>query len=164
MLCHAAEEAPPAPALQRIQIRAACVTDIPALLALIAPGVQAGRVLPRTRRALATSLRDVAVLCRDGAPVAVGQASLIDEALAEIRLLEGGSARERASLLAHMQASLVALGAERILAMTDDPGFFATKGYQAARVEAHAAKWEGQCLRCPRQPLCCLQAVTTTLR
>lgn len=164
MAGHVAEEAPPQSDLTHLQVRPACVGDIPQILALVAPGIQAGRVLPRTRRQVATAVRDILLLCRGGVPVAVGQASLIEETLGEVHVLEGGTKRDRAVLLRHLSAGLEALGAEQLIAMSDDPAWFLDRGFSRTSIARHKAKWEGHCLRCPRHPLCCLEAVEKPLR
>ncbi len=148
---------------QRSRIRPATVADIPAVLRLIAPGVAAGRVLPRTPRAIATTLRDVLLVERGGQMVGVGWAGLIEDGLAEVKALEAPLQADRDLLLTHLLDGLVEMGAASVLMMTDAPDAFVPHGFVPTQAQQHPSKWQGQCLRCPRQPMCCLEAMQKSL-
>ena len=130
------------------------VSDIPAMMALMAPHIRAERLLPRTPRQVVERLREYWVARRDGQIVGVGSLSLVDVDLAEVGVIAGESDGVERTLLDHLLADARALGVPRAFVLTDKPDLFEGCGFRPTSLDALPQKRDRQCLHCSRLATC----------
>lgn len=134
--------------------RKATASDIPVIVAMLAPHARAGRALPRTHRSVAEDLRDWTVAIIGGRIVGAASVGLVDVDLAEIGVVVGQDDDTESGLIDAILSEAGALGVSRIFVATDDPAPYEAWGFQQRPVATIPEKRDRQCLRCPRMPRC----------
>jgi N-acetylglutamate synthase-like GNAT family acetyltransferase len=145
------------------QLRRPTLQDVPAITAFLADAARAGRILPRSARAVAERLRDTVVVHRGTELVGVGSLSLVDLHLAEITLAVGADAAVQGALVLALLRDARALGAGRVFATTDEPAACLAAGFERVSLESIPEKRDRQCLRCANAPRCRKTAVAIDL-
>ena len=153
----------PAPSspLPGVAVRAAVLSDVSQLEALMAPYVATGDLLPRSNYDLCRHIKEYVVaeaLLEGGAIVGCGSLKVYSVALAEVAGLAvradwQGSGIGRA-LLEALLAEARAYGLAEVLALTRKPTFFQKLGFVTAEREHFPLKVWADCARCPRQNCC----------
>ena len=147
--------------LPGVVVRAAVLSDVAQLEALMAPYVATGDLLPRSNYDLCRHIKEYVVaeaLLEGGAIVGCGSLKVYSVALAEVAGLAvradwQGSGIGRA-LLEALLAEARAYGLAEVLALTRKPTFFHKLGFVAAEREHFPLKVWADCARCPRQNCC----------
>jgi amino-acid N-acetyltransferase len=140
------------------EIRAASLSDIPQLLALINAYASQGIMLPRTEFEMAENIRDFHVAFEDGRLVACGALHFYTSTSGEVRSLavepglkSKGIGRQ---LMERLEQEARAHGLHSLFAFTYVPGFFRKLGYEEVdRGELPLKAWK-DCLRCPKFQAC----------
>jgi len=149
-------------------VRAATLSDVPQLEALMAPFVATGDLLPRSAYDLCRHIKEYVVAeAPDGSVVACGSLKVYSLDLAEVAGLavredHQGTGLGRA-LVEAVVAEARALGLGVVLALTRKPAFFFRLGFEPADRESFPLKVWADCQRCPRQHSCDEVAVALTL-
>lgn len=149
-------------------VRAARLSDVPALELLMAPFVASGDLLPRSTYDLCRHIKEYMVAeAADGAVVACGSLKIYSLQLAEVAGLavrddyQGmGLGRE---LVDRLVAEARSAGLGVVLALTRKPVFFFRMGFEPAQRESFPLKVWADCQRCPRQHACDEVAVALPL-
>lgn len=137
-----------------VALRRPTVTDVPAMIALMAPHIRAERLLPRTPRQVLERLREYWVASRDESVVGVASLSLVDFDLAEIGVVAGETRELEQTLLQRVLDEARSLGVPRAFVLTDDPAIFEDCGFRPTTLDALPEKRDRQCLHCPRVATC----------
>lgn len=137
-----------------IALRRPTVSDVPAMVALMAPHIRAERLLPRTPRQVVERLREYWVASNKDEIIGVGSLSLVDFDLAEVGVVAGHSADIERRLLEVLLADARALGVNRAFVLTDTPALFEDCGFRPTTLDALPQKRDRQCLHCPRLATC----------
>lgn len=146
-----------------LALRKPNVSDVPAMISLMAPHMRTARLLPRTPRQVLQHLREYQLVEQDGAVVGVGSLSLVDFDLAEVGALAGNSEAVEQLLLDHLLDEARALGVSRAFVLTDDPTPFEACGFRMTTLDALPQKRDRQCLHCPRVATCTQVALERVL-
>jgi amino-acid N-acetyltransferase len=149
-------------------IRAALLTDIPALLALINDYASQGVMLPRTEFEMAENIRDFQIALEDGRLVACGALHFYTATSGEVRSLavEPGLKTRGIGrrLMETLEAEARANDLQSLFAFTYVAGFFRKLGYEEVdRGELPLKAWK-DCLRCPKFQACDEIAMLKRLR
>lgn len=137
-----------------VALRRPTVTDVPAMISLMAPHIRAERLLPRTPRQVVERLRDYLVAVRGDEVIGVGSLSLVDFDLAEVGVVAGESIDLERRLLIQLVDEARALGVPRAFVLTNDPSLFEDCGFRPTTLDALPQKRDRQCLHCPRLATC----------
>ncbi len=137
-----------------IDLRRPTVSDVPAMISLMAPHIRAERLLPRTPRQVVERLREYWVAARADTIIGVGSLSLVDFDLAEVGVVAGESSDVERRLLDALLADARALGVPRAFVLTSDPALFEDCGFRPTTLDALPQKRDRQCLHCPRLATC----------
>lgn len=149
-------------------VRAAQLSDVPQLEALMAPYVATGDLLPRSNYDLCRHIKEYVVAEAPGGEiVGCGSLKVYSRALAEVAGLAvrpdwQGTGVGRA-LLDQLVAEARAHGLAELLALTRKPAFFHKAGFVAAEREHFPLKVWADCARCSRQNCCDEVAVVLRL-
>lgn len=144
--------------MKPITVRQARLVDVPAMLVVLEPYIQAGEILPRTEEDIYRSLREWAVAESGGRIVGVGSLLIMWRDLGEIRSLvidpayQGQGIGRR--LIEHLVAEARALELPRLFALTRKPGFFLKLGFQLTRLNELPRKVQRDCVFCPKFHAC----------
>ncbi len=148
-------------------IRKATFQDVDVIESLLAPRAKVGTVLPRSREDIESSLRDFFVYESEGRVLGTCSLVHIAEKLVEVRSLVVDSAFGRKGLgTALVQACIddaLALGYERIFALTYVVPVFVKLGFHVANVSELPDKIWKDCQSCPKQNNCDETAVIRDL-
>ncbi len=150
------------------EIRAASLTDIPALLALINDYASQGIMLPRTEFEMAENIRDFQIAFDEGRLVACGALHFYTATSGEVRSLavEPGLKTKGIGrkLMETLEREARAHDLQSLFAFTYVPGFFRKLGYEEVdRGELPLKAWK-DCLRCPKFQACDEIAMLKRLR
>lgn len=141
-----------------IQIRAATVRDVSAMLQIINDYAAGQVMLSRSPLSLYENLRDFLVADREGEILGCGALHVVWGDLAEIRSIavrpnmkgQGLGMRLAQSLLEQAGALLL----PRVFAFTYSPGFFHKLGFREVTHNELPHKVFGDCLNCPKFNAC----------
>jgi len=141
--------------------RPATPKDVERMLALMAPHVAAGDLLPRTPEDVRERLHEFLLLEGNGTErrlVGVGALHRYDAEMAEIRSLAVDPAWTGQGCGRFLASGLIekarAEGHERLIALTRRPAFFERLGFSRTHLDALPEKVTRDCILCPRR-LCC---------
>lgn len=146
-------------------IRPARASDVAGLLALMAPQIAAGNLLPRNRQDILARLGEFLVL-ESGADGSSRRREILGvvalhhygSGLAEVRSLTIAPGHEGRGLGRRLLAALLARarkeGVRRLIALTRAPGFFERSGFDRSSLEALPEKVARDCLFCPKRTAC----------
>ena len=141
--------------------RPATPKDVERMLALMAPHVAAGDLLPRTPEDVRERLHEFLLLEGNGTEgrlVGVGALHRYDTEMAEIRSLAVDPAWTGQGCGRFLASGLIekarAEGHERLIALTRRPAFFERLGFSRTHLDALPEKVTRDCILCPRR-LCC---------
>jgi N-acetylglutamate synthase-like GNAT family acetyltransferase len=141
--------------------RPAAPADIEGMLALMAPHVAAGNLLPRTPEEVRARLHEFLLLEGHGTErrlVGCGALHRYDAEMAEIRSLAvdaGWTGKGYGRLLASgLIEKARSEGHDRLIALTRRPAFFESLGFARTHLDALPEKVTRDCVLCPRR-LCC---------
>lgn len=137
-----------------VELRRPTVSDVPAMVALMAPHIRAERLLPRTPRQVVERLREYWVAARADTVIGVGSLSLVDFDLAEIGVVAGESSAVERHLLETLLFEARTLGVGRAFVLTHDPRLFEDCGFRPTTLDALPQKRDLQCLHCNRLATC----------
>jgi amino-acid N-acetyltransferase len=141
-----------------VALRAAVLTDVPQLEALMAPYVQTGDLLPRSNYDLCRHIKEYVVAEGAGEVIGCGSLKVYSCDLAELAALAVREDWQRAgvggALLAALIAEARAHGLAEVLALTRKPEFFVKLGFAAAEREHFPLKVWADCVKCPRNTCC----------
>ena len=151
-----------------VEIRAASMRDIPALLTLINDYAAKGIMLPRTEFEMAENIRDFVIALAGPHVVACGALHFYSPAVAEIRSLavhpdwkHHGLGRQ---IVQSLEKEAVEHNLVSLFAFTYVDGFFKKLGYDVVdRGELPLKAWK-DCLRCPKFTACDEIAMLKRLR
>ena len=152
---------------QAVVTRAATPEDIPAMVALMAPYIAAGDLLPRTPADLERAIERYVVACeRDGTLLGMGALKPYDAGLAEvIALAVHASAQGRGvgqAIVQRLVRRAAELGVGEVFALTRVPGFFHRLGFLTVEKGRFPLKVWLDCARCARRHCCDETAVHLT--
>jgi N-acetylglutamate synthase-like GNAT family acetyltransferase len=139
--------------------RAAAPDDIPAMVALMAPYIATGDLLPRTPTDLERDIAQYSVACEPNGPV-LGMGALKPYAvgLAEVIALAvqvGAQGRGVGQTIVERLVRRAAeLGIEEVFALTRVPGFFHRLGFTTVEKGRFPLKVWSDCARCARRHCC----------
>lgn len=147
--------------------RAAVPDDIPAMVALMAPYIATGDLLPRTPADLERDIAQYVVACeRDGAVLGMGALKPYAAALAEVIALAvhpGAQGRGVGQAIVERLVRRAAdLGVGEVFALTRVPGFFHKQGFVTVEKGRFPLKVWFDCARCARRHCCDETAVHLT--
>jgi amino-acid N-acetyltransferase len=135
-----------------VVLRAARLSDVPAIHALLREQAAAGNLLPRTQENLVRHVRDFVVAERDGVLAAVGALEIMGPDLGEVRSLAVAPAFHRQGLGERVTRALLeqarAVGLKRVMALTYVPGFFARLGFEVVSKDDLPEKVWQVCVKC----------------
>ena len=138
--------------------RAASLSDVPGLEALMAPFVATGDLLPRSSYDLSRHIKEYVVVEAGGEIVACGSLKIYSPELAEIAGLAVRDDWQGRGLGRAVVDALIAeartLGLSRVFGLTRKPAFFVRLGFGPAEKEQFPQKVWADCARCPRQSCC----------
>jgi amino-acid N-acetyltransferase len=141
-----------------IEIRAARLTDIPALLDLINTYASGGIMLPRTEFEMAENIRDFLVAVEDGRLAGCGALHFYTPYSGEVRSLAVDPGLKTKGigrmLVEALEAEARANELHSLFAFTYVDGFFRKLGFDVIdRGELPLKAWK-DCLRCPKFQAC----------
>jgi amino-acid N-acetyltransferase len=141
-----------------IEIRAARLTDIPALLDLINTYASGGIMLPRTEFEMAENIRDFLVAIEDGRLAGCGALHFYTPYSGEVRSLAVDPGLKTKGigrmLVEALEAEARANELHSLFAFTYVDGFFRKLGFDVIdRGELPLKAWK-DCLRCPKFQAC----------
>ena len=143
---------------EQVVYRSAVFADVEALYHLLSAYAKDGFMLPRARSVLYETLRDFIVAEADGVVVGVGALHFLWDRLAEVRSLAIAPAWAKKGLGSEIVRRLEEQGAQYgvtlYFALTYQPGFFASCGYEKADKEMLPQKVWKECVYCPKYPDC----------
>ncbi|NLV74739.1 MAG: N-acetyltransferase [Chloroflexi bacterium] len=141
-----------------MELRRMTVRDVPRMANLINGYAALGQMLPRSQHKLYQFLRDFVGAWHDEELIGVGAVALVWEALGEIRSLavvpdwrRRGVGRQ---LINYLLDDARELGLTRVFALTYQPEFFKSMGFDFIEREMLPHKIWGDCLDCPKFPNC----------
>ncbi len=150
------------------RIRAATITDVPAIHDLLETYASKGNLLPRSMNEIYRHLRDFFVIEVSGRIAAIGALEIFTEDLGEVRSLVVADEFERRGLGRLMVQRIVAearqIGLRRLMALTYVPEFFHKLGFQTVGIDTLPEKVWGVCVKCYKYNNCDETAVVLELR
>lgn len=147
----------------RIKIRAAKVSDVPAMAALINDYAERGLMLHRSHAEMYESIRDFHVALTPGTPedkiAGICGLRIMWSNLAEVYALAVAPEMRGKGIGKKLVLTMVdegeELGIRRLFALTYEQRFFEHCGFKAVdRHKALPAKVWGECIRCPKNQAC----------
>ncbi|MBI1968010.1 MAG: N-acetyltransferase [Gemmatimonadetes bacterium] len=139
-------------------VRGAVLADVPQLLALMAPFVASGDLLPRSEYDLCRHIKEYLVVEAGEAIVGCGSLKIYSQELAELAALAVHEDCQGTGLGRVVVEALVAearaLGLQKVFALTRKPVFFLRVGFAEADKAEFPLKVWADCARCPRQACC----------
>ena len=148
-------------------VRAAQLTDVEELEALLAPYVATGDLLPRSNYDLCRHIKDYVVAAGPRGIVGCASLKVYSRELGELGALavhpDAQGAGVGRSLVEKLIAEARSMGLVNILALTRKPAFFLKLGFLPAEREEFPLKVWSDCARCPRQECCDEVAVVLKL-
>jgi N-acetylglutamate synthase-like GNAT family acetyltransferase len=147
--------------------RTAVPDDIPAMVALMAPYIATGDLLPRTPADLERDMAGYVVACeRDGTVLGMGALKPYASGLAEvIALAVAAGAQGRGvgqTIVERLVRRAAELGFGEVFALTRVPGFFHRLGFTTVEKGRFPLKVWFDCARCARRHCCDETAVHVT--
>jgi amino-acid N-acetyltransferase len=157
-----------APAVARIEIRKARMSDIPALLDLINGYASRGVMLPRTELEISESIRDFSLVLADGQLAGCGALHFYSPTVGEVRSLAVAERVKTRGVGRRLIETLVDEAAgyslDAVFAFTYVPDFFRKVGFEEVERGVLPLKAWKDCLRCPKFQSCDEIAVIRVLR
>ena len=148
-------------------MRGAVLADVPQLVALMAPFVATGDLLPRSDYDLCRHIKEYLVVEAGEEILGCVSLKIYSQELAELAAL---AVREDAqgtglgrALVEALLADALGLGLRRVFALTRKPAFFFRLGFAETEKAEFPLKVWADCARCPRQSCCDEVAVSFRL-
>jgi len=149
-------------------IRAARITDVPAIHDLLETYASKGNLLPRSMNEIYRHLRDFFAIELNGKIAAIGALEIFTEDLGEVRSLVVADEYERRGLGRLMVQRIVAearqIGLRRLMALTYVPEFFHKLGFRTVGTDTLPEKVWGVCVKCYKYNNCDETAVVLELK
>ena len=150
-----------------MNVRAATVADVPAVVALIKVHADRQKMVPRAQDELYASLPSWFVAEENGQLLGCASIHVFWSDLAEIKgLAVRDDVQSRGvgkALIAACHDKLKTLGVTRAFGLTSAPGFFEKLGYYRVKKDQLPHFIWGECVRCPSFPVCNEEAVVFDL-
>lgn len=153
---------------KRASIRKATVRDARSIHALINRFARKEQMLPRSLNEIYENIRSFFV-SKDGIKLA-GTSSLhiMWEDLAEIRSIAVSNNYQKTGIGKKLIAKCISeaklLGVQKVFALTYNPDYFLSMGFSVVDKNSLPHKIWGDCLKCPKFPVCEEVAVVKVLR
>jgi len=149
-------------------IEPARLSDAEAIHQLVTYWAEKGDMLHRPVTEIYEAIRDFKVARLDGEVVGCGSLHIMGADLAEVRSLAVSETVQGngvgAAIVAACIDDALALGLDRVFALTYRPGFFEKQGFRLANVMEFPQKVWNECVRCPFFTNCKEVAVVRPLR
>ena len=134
-------------------IEPARLSDAEAIHQLVTYWAEKGDMLHRPVTEIYEAIRDFKVARLDGEVVGCGSLHIMGADLAEVRSLAVSETVQGKGVGAAIVAACIddalALGLDRVFALTYRPGFFEKQGFRLANVMEFPQKVWNECVRCP---------------
>jgi amino-acid N-acetyltransferase len=154
--------------ISNLDIRKACLRDIPSLLSLINEYASAGAMLPRTEFEMSENIRDFTVVYSGKKLLACGALHFYTPTSGEVRSLAVDPTLKTQGLgrlvVSSLEDEAIANELHAIFAFTYVPNFFRKVGFRAVERGVLPLKVWKDCLRCPKFQRCDEIAVLKALR
>ena len=150
-----------------MKLRKARIADVEEMMLLINGHAEQGLMLGRSRNMLYESIREFLVAEIDGKLVGVASLHILWSDLAEIRALAVSSEYKRrgigTKIVQALEEEARELGCTKVFALTYQPEFFKSCGYEEVSKDQMPQKVWKECINCIKFPNCDEIAVSRTL-
>lgn len=141
-----------------MQIRKATNRDAEFIHKMANDYAASGFLLPRSLSSIYESIRDYAIVEKDGEAIATGALKIIWNDLAEIRTLAVSQEYMRqgvgTSVVEYFLKEAEQMGLNQVFTLTYVPEFFRTCGFHEVSKDKMPQKFWKDCIHCPKFPHC----------
>ncbi|WP_088186237.1 N-acetyltransferase [Desulfosporosinus sp. FKA] len=141
-----------------MKLRKAKIADVEEMMSLINNNAEQGLMLPRSRNMLFENIREFMLAEEDGQIVGVSSLHILWSDLAEIRALAVDDNHRRqgigTKIVKAIEEEALDLGCSRLFALTYQPEFFKSCGYEEVSKDQMPQKVWRECINCIKFPNC----------